>query len=60
MTFRYERDRFVDNETGSVWTVTGRAVQGALAGAQLEAVPHGNYFAFAWFAFRPDTRVYAP
>jgi hypothetical protein len=56
--FRYEDGQFVDEETGSTWAITGRAVSGPLEGRQLERVGHGDYFAFAWFAFKPDTVVY--
>ncbi len=57
-TFSYEEGRFRDDETGSLWDVTGRAIQGPAKGKQLAAVPHGNFFAFAWFAFKPDTVLY--
>jgi hypothetical protein len=53
-----EAEQFVDEETGSTWTLTGRAVAGPLAGGQLERIGHTDSFAFAWFAFRPETRVY--
>lgn len=56
--FRYEDGQFVDEETGSTWTVTGRAVSGPLEGRRLERIAHGDYFAFAWFAFKPDTELY--
>jgi len=56
--FRYEDGRFVDEETGSTWTITGRAVSGPLAGRQLDPIAHGDYFAFAWFAFKPQTTIY--
>jgi hypothetical protein len=56
--FRYENGQFVDDETGSTWSITGRAMSGPLKGRQLERVGHGDYFAFAWFAFKPDTVVY--
>jgi hypothetical protein len=60
LTFTYAGDgRFEDEQTGSVWTVTGRAVEGPLEGTQLERIAHGDYFAFAWFAFRPDTTLYS-
>ena len=60
LTFAYADDgRFEDEETGSVWTVTGRAVEGPLEGTQLDRISHGDYFAFAWFAFRPDAVVYS-
>jgi hypothetical protein len=58
-TFRYAGDgRFRDEETGSTWTVTGKALDGPLAGTQLDRVQHGDYFAFAWLAFRPDATIY--
>jgi len=50
--------RFRDEETGSIWTITGRAVEGTLVGEQLEAVQHGNHFWFAWGVFKPDTRIW--
>ena len=59
LTFRYEDGAFVDEETGSTWTVTGQAVGGPLEGAQLPRIAHGDYFAFAWFAFKPATKIYA-
>jgi hypothetical protein len=59
LTFSYVDDgHFRDQETGSTWTITGTAIDGPLEGAQLEQVQHGNYFAFAWFAFRPGTALY--
>jgi len=60
LTFSYVNDgRFKDEETGSTWTVTGKAVDGPLEGTQLDRVQHGDYFAFAWFAFRPDAALYS-
>jgi hypothetical protein len=46
---------FQDRETGSTWSLLGLATAGPLEGARLTALPHGNPFAFAWFAFRPET-----
>ena len=61
LTFTYAGDgRFKDKNTGSTWTVAGRAVEGPLKGTQLERIAHGNYFSFAWFAFRPETAIYSP
>ena len=57
LTFTADDDRFVDDQTGSVWNLLGRAVDGPLAGSQLEAVPHVDTFWFAWAAFRPDSAV---
>ena len=47
-----------DVETGSTWSITGLATDGPLAGAQLEPVPHGNHFWFAWAAFSPETVIW--
>ena len=59
LRFRYEDGQFVDEQTGSTWTITGRAVSGPLEGTQLKRLSHGDYFAFAWFAFQPETQLYA-
>ena len=53
-----EDGTYRDRETGSRWNFSGQAVDGPLAGAQLDEVPHGNHFWFAWAVFRPDTRVW--
>jgi thiol-disulfide isomerase/thioredoxin len=58
LTFLYDGERFTDEETGSEWTVLGQAIDGPLAGRQLEPVVHINHFWFSWAAFRPETRVY--
>ena len=60
LTLSAAGDQFIDAETGSTWNVLGKAVAGPLAGAQLEPVVHGDYFAFAWLAFKPDTLIYRP
>ncbi len=49
---------FTDAETGSTWDILGRALDGPLAGTQLEPVVSINHFWFSWAAFRPETRVY--
>ena len=59
LTFSYADDgHFRDEETGSTWTVTGEAIRGPLEGTQLERIQSGDYFAFAWLAFRPDAAIY--
>ena len=60
LRFRYRDGRFIDEKTESVWDVTGQATSGPLEGKQLQPIPHGNYFSFAWFAFKPETNVYQP
>ncbi len=41
--------------TGSI---TGKAVEGELKGTRLEPLKVGDYFAFAWLVFYPDTEIY--
>ena len=48
---------FRDNETGSDWTLTGKAVSGAMAGKQLTPIIHGDEFWFVWAAFLPATAI---
>jgi hypothetical protein len=54
-----ETDVFVDTETGTTWTLQGRATDGPLAGSELSLLPHRNEFWFAFAAFFPDADVYA-
>jgi len=49
-----------DAETGSTWSITGLAIDGPLAGAQMAPVVHGDHFWFAWAAFAPDTTIWTP
>ena len=58
LTLRADCDKFVDNETGSVWTILGQATEGPLAGKKLTPIVHANHFWFSWGAFKPDTRIY--
>ncbi|MDE2744822.1 MAG: DUF3179 domain-containing protein [Chloroflexota bacterium] len=51
------RQTFVDQETGTVWDIFGRGIEGELAGSQLTRVIHSDHFWFAWQAFHPDTEV---
>ncbi len=60
LTFQFDGEKIVDEQTGSVWNIVGRAIEGPLAGAELEPVVSINHFWFSWAAFRPDTRVYEP
>ena len=58
LTFEWAGDgTFRDRETGSTWDILGRAVDGELQGTQLEPVPYGNHFWFAWAVFKPETRI---
>jgi hypothetical protein len=58
LTFKYDGQNIVDDETGSTWDVLGKAISGELAGKQLEQVVSVNHFWFSWVAFKPETRVY--
>ena len=61
LTFSVETEtgRIFDNETGSEWTLTGRAVAGELTGSVLPGHPEAMIaFWFAWSAFHPNTAVW--
>lgn len=58
LTFEATAEGFRDRETGSRWTLLGRAVRGPLTGRRLTALPHVDAFWFAWAAFNPATSVY--
>ena len=48
-----------DQQTGSTWqAVTGRAIDGPLAGAALRRLPSHYSFWFAWSDFHPDTELF--
>jgi hypothetical protein len=59
LTFKYENGYFYDIETGSKWDITGKSLTGKFKDKNLERIKHGDYFAFAWFAFRPKTEIYS-
>lgn len=52
--------QFRDQQTGSVWDFTGRAIRGPLTGVQLVAVQHLDTYWFAWAAFYPGTSLSPP
>lgn len=58
LTFRREGDTIVDEQTGTLWSVLGQAIDGPLAGKQLTPIVHGDHFWFSWAAFKPDTIIY--
>jgi hypothetical protein len=48
-----------DQQTGSTWqAVTGRAIDGPLAGTALQRLPSFYSFWFAWSDFHPDTELF--
>lgn len=58
LTFKKIKDKFIDNETGSEWDITGLCVDGHLKGKELIPEPHSNHFAFAWLTFHPESEIY--
>ncbi len=58
LEFRYSDGAFHDQQTGSVWDIAGHAIQGPLKGKQLRRIVHGDYFAFAWLVFKPQTEIF--
>lgn len=61
LTFtRDDEGSFTDAETGSTWNIQGLAIDGELAGTQLQQIEHLDTFWFALAAFEPDTRVINP
>lgn len=57
LTFTLGERGITDEETGSVWSQTGKAISGPLAGKSLEQVIHQNHFWFAWAVFMPETEI---
>lgn len=60
LSFEANPDGFVDRETGTTWSLLGKAVDGPLAGESLEPVSHVDTFWFAWAAFQPETVIWSP
>jgi hypothetical protein len=58
LSFGYEDGKFYDEQTKSIWNITGQAVKGPLKGNQLTPITHGDYFAFVWLVFKPETQIY--
>ncbi len=58
LSFKKKKRNFSDLETGSVWDITGKCLEGTYKGKQLVMEVHSNHFAFAWLAFHPDSEIY--
>ena len=59
LSFAVKDGNIVDEQTGSVWSITGKAIEGKHKGKELKKVTHGDYFAFAWLVFWPETEIYS-
>ena len=55
LTFTAKGDQFVDEETGSVWLISGEAIEGPLEGSSLDRIEHLDTFWFSWSTYQPDT-----
>jgi len=61
LSFQLRDGAFVDDQTGSHWSLSGKARAGPLEGARLELFPESYVaFWFAWAAFHPETVVWRP
>lgn len=57
LKFVWEEGVFRDQQTGSSWDLSGKAIRGARKGQRLEPIAHGDHFWFAWASFRPETKL---
>lgn len=55
LTFQADGDGFRDEETGSFWDITGKALSGELEGSELEQIHHLDTFWFAWSTYQPGS-----
>jgi len=58
LRFRSEGTAIRDEQTGTTWSLAGRAIAGPLAGEELQEVHHVDTFWFAWAAHNPDTGIF--
>ncbi len=55
LTFVADGDQLMDEETESVWLISGNAISGPLGGSTLDRVEHLDTFWFSWSTYQPDT-----
>ena len=60
LTFEPAEGGFRDRETGSLWSVTGKATEGTYEGAQLAPQEYLDTFWFAWATFNKSTTIIPP
>jgi hypothetical protein len=58
MRFELRDGHIVDTQSATRWNLFGTAIDGPLAGRQLDPAPGSVHFAFAWLAFNPDSEIY--
>ncbi len=52
--------RLKDRQTGSIWNLSGEAVEGPLQGERLRQIETYSAFWFAWAAFNRDSEIHDP
>lgn len=55
LTFVADGDQFVDEETRSVWLISGEAISGPHEGSTLDRIEHLDTFWFSWSTYQPET-----
>ena len=60
LTFEWTEGGVRDQETGSTWNLTGRAIAGPLRGERLTRLDSVEAFWFAWSALFPGTEIWEP
>ena len=60
LTFHIQDGQIIDQETGSSWDFSGRAVAGVLAGQQLSPLPTRRAFWFSLSLAVPDISLFQP
>ncbi len=57
LTFQHEEGRFLDAESGTLWSPEGIGLEGSFQGTALTPISAVNVMWFAWYAFYPGTQV---
>ena len=60
LTFRYEADTFIDEQTRSTWDFADYSVAGPLKGEQLSLILGRRAFWFSVSIALPDVELYTP
>ena len=60
LTLDWREGQLIDLETGSEWSLSGQALNGAHEGTQLATLSTTPSFWFAWAAYHPNTTVFEP
>ena len=59
LSFELRDGRYVDRETGSVWSFAGEAIEGPLTGERLDAPPSRTTFWFAYLGAFPEAELFS-